>query len=73
MDLHELLMGMELAKVSGLYRESQDEDNTDDKELVRLFNHQLEYVYGTGNLDKLDFAQLSYVRQALEKAVLYKV
>lgn len=71
--LKEHLMDMELGYVIDLYGESQDEDNTDHKDLVQLFNHELEYVYGKGNLNELDFAQLEYVRKTLEQVILYKV
>lgn len=72
-NLKELLMEYNLKELVELYGEAQDEDNTDNPELVGLYNHELEYVYGVGELKHLDFAQLKFVRELLEDVILYKV
>jgi hypothetical protein len=71
--LRERLMYYELGDLVNLYSEAQDNNNTDNQELVELYNHELEYCYGEGNLKCLDFAQLEYIRLLLEKVILYKV
>lgn len=73
-DLYDILMHTDFGEVLEAYEKVEDSSNTRDDKLLELYNIQLEYVYGENRrVDHLDFAQMEWMKEVVEKVILRRI
>lgn len=73
-DLYETLIHADFGDVLDVYEKVRDFSNTKDKKLLELYNRQLEYVYEEKKeVNDLDFAQMEWMKEVVEKVILRRI